>query len=97
LAVAHDRPRGQLADGEDRRLRRVDHRGEVGDPVHPEVRDGERAAAQLGRRDGGGPHALGQRARLARDLAQPLRSASNTVGTTRLSWAATATPTLTRP
>ena len=43
LAVADDRPLLDRADGEDRRLRRVDHRGEAVDPVHPQVGDGEGA------------------------------------------------------
>ena len=45
---------------------------ELGDAEHAEVRDGEGAARELGRGDGVGPHALGQRARVARDLAQRL-------------------------
>src|SRR5579875_564552 len=51
LVPAHDR----LADGgahrQDRGLRRIDHGGELPDPVHAEVADGERAAGQLARRD----------------------------------------------
>ena len=42
LPVTDDRNLAQLPDREDRRLRRVDDRGEAGDAVHPEVRHGER-------------------------------------------------------
>ena len=58
LAVAHDRPRLERADREDRGLRRVDHRDEALDAEHPEVRDRERAARELGRGDGAGADPL---------------------------------------
>ena len=96
LAVAHDRPRLERADREDRRLRRVDDRDEALDAEHAEVGDGERAARELGRRDRAGAHALGD-ARDSRAIwPSDFESASNTVGTTSASWPATATPTLTR-
>ena len=72
LAVADDRPRGHLAHGEDRRLRRVDHRDEALDAEHAQVGDAERAGGELRRGDRPGAHALGQRAGVARDLAQRL-------------------------
>src|SRR3954452_25622921 len=72
LAVADDRLLLHLADGQDRRLRRVDDRRERRHPVHAEVRDGERRARQLGRADLAVADLLGQRARLRRDLAEAL-------------------------
>ena len=72
LAVADHRARLHLAHREDRGLRRVDDGAELGDAEHAEVRDRERPARELGRGDGVGPHALGQGARVARDLAQRL-------------------------
>ncbi len=72
LAVAHDRRRRHRADGQDRRLRRVDHGDEALDAEHAEVGDRERARGQLRRRDRARPHALGERPRLARDLAERL-------------------------
>ncbi len=72
LAVADHGPRLERADGEDRRLRRVDHRDEALDAVHAEVGDGERAARELGRGDRAGADPLGDRARLAGDLADRL-------------------------
>src|SRR6266851_6762122 len=47
LAVAYDRAILDGADGENRRLRRHDHRGEVLDIEHPHVRDGERRTRQI--------------------------------------------------
>ena len=96
LAVADDRHLVDRSDREDRRLRRVDHGREVVDPEHPQVGHGEGSAGQLRRRDRPVAHPRRQRPRLGGDLAQPLASASNTVGTTRASCAATAMPTLTR-
>src|SRR3954469_7561848 len=72
LAVADDRLLLHLADGQDRRLRRVDDRRERRHPVHAEVRDRERRARQLGRADLAVADLLGQRARLRRDLAEAL-------------------------
>ncbi len=72
LAVAHHGPGRQLADGQDRGLRRVDHGHEALDAVHPEVRDRERARRELGRRDLALAHALGDPAGLLGDLAEAL-------------------------
>ena len=47
--VDHDRPFLDRADGEDRRLRRVEDGDELLDAVHAEVRDRERAALEIGR------------------------------------------------
>src|SRR4051812_38444037 len=72
LAVADARLALHLAARQDRRLRRVDDRRERRHPVHAEVRDRERRAPQLGRADLAVADLLGQRARLGRDLAEPL-------------------------
>ena len=86
----------ERADREDRRLRRVDHRREAVDAVHPEVRDGERPAGELGRRDRAVAHARGE-PRAARPISpSDFWSASKIVGTTSAFSAATAMPTLTR-
>ncbi len=67
------------------------------DAVHPEVRHGERAAAQLRRGDRARAHALGQRARLAGDLAQRLGRPRRTPSAPPARPPPpTATPTLTR-
>ena len=47
LAVARDDLVSRRADGEDRRLRRVEHGDELVDVVHAEVRDRERAALEI--------------------------------------------------
>ena len=66
--VVDDRPRRHLADGEDRRLRRVDHRLEASDAEHTQVRDGEGAPGEIG----GGERAVAgepaQASRLGGDL-----------------------------
>ena len=96
-AVARHRPLDDRADGEDRRLRRVDHGGELGDAEHAEVRDREGAVRQLRRRDRAVAHALGERgasrARSRRGPCGRRRAASARRARPR---AATATPTLTR-
>src|SRR3954465_1842777 len=68
-AIVNHRAFLERADREDRRLRRVDDGREAVDPVHPQVRDGERAARQLGGRDLAVADLADQLARLAGDLA----------------------------
>ena len=72
LTVADDRALGDRADSEDRRLRRVDHRGEAVDAEHPQVGDGEGRPRELRRRDLPIPHPLRQRPRVRGDLSQVL-------------------------
>src|SRR5262245_54793514 len=73
VAVANDWALSDRADGEDRRLRWVDHRGKAVDPVHPEVGDGESRARQLGWRDLPIADFPRQRSRLGGDLPKHLR------------------------
>ena len=69
-SVADHRHLAQLAHRQDRRLRRVDDRGEAGHAVHPEVGHRERGPRQFGRRDRALANSIGERARVARDLEQ---------------------------
>ena len=94
LAVARDRPLLDRADGEDRRLRRVEHGDELLDAVHAEVRDRERAALEVA------PAAASRRARARRGRPARPRSPRSSgarrpriTGTTRPSGIATASPT----
>src|SRR5919112_1059280 len=68
--VVHRGLLGELADGQDRRLRRVDDRGELLDPEHAEIRDREGAARQLRWGDGLVLDLLDHRAGVAGDLAE---------------------------
>src|SRR3954451_2084141 len=49
--LVHRGPLLQRAHGKQPGLRRIDDRGDLPDPVHPQVRPRERAARPLGRRD----------------------------------------------
>ena len=72
LPVDHGGTRPGGADGEDRRLRRVDDRLEVGDVEHAQVGDREGGALDLALLELAGAGAPGQVARLAADLAHRL-------------------------
>src|SRR6185312_12195398 len=72
-AVADDRALDRARHRQDGRLRRVDDRREGGHVEHPPVRDGERAALDLGLAQLPVAGALDQVARLDRQLAHALR------------------------
>src|SRR5689334_5180911 len=70
LVADHDGLADGFADGEDGGLRRVDDRGELADPVHAEVADGERAIGELVRGELAGPRPGGEVVCLAGDLGE---------------------------
>ena len=89
-AVHGDDPVDDAADGEDRRLRRVDDRLERVDAVHAEVRDRERAALRRLRGGAALPARLDDLAAPRGDRREREGSASWTTGTTSASSVATA-------
>ena len=95
LAVDRDRPVDGRADGEDRRLRRVEHGGELLDAEHAEVRDRERAALEVGELQSLPSRALPTSSPRAPARSRPARAArpSRITGTTSPCGAATAIPT----
>src|SRR6188768_653693 len=70
--VADDRPLDGGTDREDAGLGEIHHRAEARDPVHAEIRDREGPAFDLRLLQLACPRALGEVARLARDLAHAL-------------------------
>ena len=73
LTVAHDRPILDRGDGEDRRLRRIDHRDQLLDVEHADVREAEGAAGQLRAAELAAARLLGQLAGARDDLAERQR------------------------
>ena len=72
LVTVHDWLAGRFAGGENRRLERGDHRGELPDALHSQVADGEGGAGELVRGEPAGPCPGGEIVRLAGDLSERL-------------------------
>src|SRR5690606_29385422 len=72
FAVLHDGPLLTLADGEDRRLGRIDDAGEMLDAVHAEIGDREASAFIFGRLQLLVAGTRGERLRLRRNFRETL-------------------------
>ena len=94
--IVLDRRATHRADGQNRRLLRVDDRSERAHAEHPEVGDGERPPRSSSSRSDRLRAPSTSRRVSAAISARLLRSASETVGTSSASSTATAMPTLTR-